>query len=87
MKKTLLVLLMLLLSGSLVENIVSADADDQTGYCPNIQQATNLTDEQKQQIASWQSQLIDNRKQVFKKQVEWGWITQAQADQQISNMR
>lgn len=87
MKKTFLVLLMLPLSVFWGGNIVSADADDQTGYCPYIQQATNLTDEQKQQITSWQSQVVDNRKQVFNKQIEWGWITQAQADQQISNMQ
>ena len=87
MKKILWVLLMLMLSGSLTGSIASADADDQTGFCPYMQQATNLTDEQKQQIATWQNQLIDNRKQVLKKQVEWGWITQVQADQQIANMQ
>lgn len=87
MKKILLVLLMLLVSCSLGGNIVSADADDQTGYCPYMQQSANLTDEQKQQIETWQSQLIDNRKQVLNKQVEWGWITQDQADQQISRIQ
>jgi ethanolamine utilization protein EutP (predicted NTPase) len=87
-KKTFLVLLMLLLSGLLTGTVAAADADDQTGYyCPYMQQGANLTDEQKQQIATWQSQLIDNRSQMLKKQVEWGWITQAQADQQISNMQ
>lgn len=87
MKKTLLVFLMLLLSGSLGGAVAFADADDQTGYCPYIQQAANLTDEQKEQIATWQNQLIDNRKQILQKQVEWDWITQAQADQQISRMQ
>lgn len=52
-----------------------------------MQQAPNLTDEQRQQIAQWQNQMLDNRKQVLQKQVEWGWITQAQADQQMAYMQ
>lgn len=45
---------------------------------------TNLTDEQKEQIAVWQKQALASRKEVLQKQAEWGWITQDQADQQIS---
>ena len=46
----------------------------------------NLTDEQKAQIATWQQERFEHRKQVLQKKVEWGWITQAQADEQISFM-
>ncbi|WP_425059381.1 hypothetical protein SCACP_40740 [Sporomusa carbonis] len=57
------------------------------GYCPYYgQYHNNLTDEQKTQIAAWQQQRLEQRKQILAKQVEWGWITQAQADQQISWM-
>ena len=56
-------------------------------YCPYYgQYYNNLTDDQKAQIAAWQQQALDQRKQVLQKQVEWGWITQTQADQQISWM-
>jgi hypothetical protein len=49
-------------------------------------QQVNLTDEQKAQIATWQQERLEHRKQVLQKQVEWGWITQAQADERISFM-
>ena len=55
-------------------------------YCPYMQRSPDLTDEQREQITQWQNQMIDNRKQVLQKQVEWGWITQDQADQQIKYM-
>jgi len=55
-------------------------------YCPYLRQSPALTDEQREQITQWQNQMIDNRKQVLQKQVEWGWITQDQADQQIKYM-
>lgn len=54
------------------------------GYCPYYgQSANNLTDEQKNQIADWHKQRLEQRKEMLAKQVEWGWITQEQADQQI----
>lgn len=56
-------------------------------YCPYYgQYYNNLTDDQKSQIASWQRQRLDQTKLMLQKQVKWGWITQAQADQQISWM-
>lgn len=50
-------------------------------------QQVNLTDDQKAQIATWQQERYEHRKQVLQKKVEWGWITQAQADEQISFMQ
>jgi hypothetical protein len=49
-------------------------------------QQANLTDEQKAQMATWQQERVEHRKQVLQKEVEWGWLTQAQADEQISFM-
>lgn len=46
----------------------------------------NLTDEQKAQIAIWQKEMFEHKKQVLQKEVEWGWITQAQADEHIAFM-
>lgn len=59
------------------------------GFCPQFGpagQQTNLTDEQKAQISTWQKEQFEHRKQVLQKEVEWGWLTQAQADEQISFM-
>lgn len=49
-------------------------------------QQVNLTDEQKTQISAWQQERMEHKKQVLKKEVEWGWITQAQADEHIAFM-
>ena len=54
-------------------------------YCPYYgQYYNNLTDDQKAQVAIWQQQMLDQRKQMLQKQVEWGYMTQVQADQQSS---
>ena len=56
-------------------------------YCSYYgQYYNNLTDDQKAQVAIWQQQMLDQRKQMLQKQVEWGYMTQAQADQQSSWM-
>lgn len=90
MKRLSLSLVIALLLGITAWSVALA-APVQSGpggyYCPYMQQAPNLTDEQRQQIAQWQNQMLDNRKQVLQKQVEWGWITQAQADQQMAYMQ
>ncbi|MDT8901424.1 DUF2680 domain-containing protein [Anaeroselena agilis] len=93
MKKTSLFVAVVLVVVSFSGLVVAAPAQDpaQSGgnwYCPNYgQNYNNLTDDQKAQIAAWQQQSLDQRKQVLQKQVEWGWITQSQADQQISWMQ
>jgi hypothetical protein len=57
------------------------------GYCPYYgQNYNNLTDDQKAQMAAWQQQMLEQKKQMLSQQVQWGWITQAQADQQITWM-
>ncbi|MGL5514390.1 MAG: DUF2680 domain-containing protein, partial [Sporomusa sp.] len=48
------------------------------------QNYSNLTDEQKAQITVWQQQMLEQRKQMIARHVEWGWITQAQADERLS---
>ncbi|SMD09928.1 DUF2680 domain-containing protein [Sporomusa malonica] len=58
-------------------------------FCPPFGpagQQANLTDEQKAQIATWQKEMLEHKKQVLQKEVEWGWITQAQADEHIAFM-
>lgn len=42
-----------------------------------------MKDEQKEQIAIWDKQAIEQRKQILQQQVQWGWISQAEADKQI----
>jgi hypothetical protein len=64
----------------------------QPGFCPpppcgpTAAQLANMTDEQKAQIASWQKEMVEQRTQMLQKEVEWGWITQAQADAHIAFM-
>ncbi|SDE81494.1 DUF2680 domain-containing protein [Sporomusa acidovorans] len=53
---------------------------------PTAAQLANMTDEQKAQIATWQKEMFEQRKQMLQKEVEWGWITQSQADEHISFM-
>lgn len=56
-------------------------------WCPYYgQYYSNLTDDQKAQVATWHQQMLDQRKQMLQRQVEWGYMTQAQADQQFSWM-
>ena len=87
MKRTCLALVVTLFLMSIVISMAVAAPAPAGYYCPYAQWAPNLSDDQRQQISQWQNQLIDNRKQVFQRQVEWGWITQAQADQQTSYMQ
>ncbi len=84
----------LALTGALILTLAGAVAFAAPGNnfgtgCPfNGQpgQQVNLTDEQKAQMATWQQERFEHRKQVLQKKVEWGWLTQAQADEQISLM-
>lgn len=91
MKKGILFAIVALLVVSFSGIVFSAPAQDPAQgnwYCPYYgQNYNNLTDDQKAQIAAWQQQALDQKKQILQKQVEWGWITQTQADQQISWMQ
>lgn len=88
---------MLALIGVLVMSLTGAVALAAPGgnpgqpspFCPWFDangQQINLTDEQKAQIETWHKERIEHRKQVLQKQVEWGRLTQEQADRQISLM-
>lgn len=85
---TLVALLVVSFSGLAVAAPVQGPAQTPGNwYCPYYGQYYNdLTDDQKAQIATWNQQRLDQRKQMLQKQVEWGYMTQAQADQQISWM-
>lgn len=90
MKRLSLILAIALFMGIIFGSMAFAQPQNSYsgGYhCPYMQRSPDLTDEQREQITQWQNQMIDNRKQVLQKQVEWGWITQTQADQQINHMQ
>lgn len=56
-------------------------------YCSYYgQYYNNLTDDQQAQADTWHQRMLDQRKQMLQKQVESGYMTQAQADQQFSWM-
>jgi hypothetical protein len=93
MKKTLLItailagLLILVLASSFV---TAASPADTTPFC----RWATMTDGQKEELAPLRGQMTDLRKQMFEvrqqiiqKQVEFGNLTQEQADQCISRMQ
>lgn len=90
MKKVVLFTLVALLVVAFAGSVLAAPGQGPGPagwYCPWYgANAANLTDEQKAQIADWGKQMLELRKQMLAKQVEWGWITQAQADQMIAAM-
>lgn len=92
MKKITVVALIGVLVLSLAGSVALAapgDAYGPGGFCPAFGtngQQVNLTSEQKAQLDSWHKERMEQRKQVLKRQVEWGWLTQEQADQEISYM-
>lgn len=86
---SLIGLLVLSLAGAVALAAPGANPGQPGNFCPAFGangQQINLTDEQKAQIETWHKERLEHRKQVLTKQVEWGWLTQAQADQQISAM-
>lgn len=90
MKKVALLTFVTLLVVSFAASAFAAPASapaPNNWYCPYYGQSyNNLTDEQKEQISTWHKQAIEQRKQMLQQQVQWGWISQAQADQQIAWM-
>ncbi len=83
-------LLVLGLAGSVAAAAPAAPNQNpnQTGWnCPYWgQQQANLTEAQKQDLIAYQNQVLESKKQLMQKQVDLGWITQAQADQYIAAM-
>lgn len=90
MKRSILLTLVAILIVSFAASAFAAPAPvpvQNNGYCPYYGQTnSNLTDEQKEQIATWHKQAIEQRKQMMLQQVQWGWISQDQADQQLASM-
>lgn len=92
MKKVTLLVLVALLVVSFTVSVFAAPAQAPaqtlgSWYCPYYGQSfSNLTDEQKAQIDTWRQQTLEQRKQMLQKQVGWGYVTQEQADLQISQM-
>ncbi len=82
----LVALLIVALNGLVAAAPVPSPAHG-NGYCHSYGQTyDNLNDEQKAQIAAWDQQGLEQRKQMLQKQVEWGYLTQEQADRQVSWM-
>ncbi|MDF2570163.1 MAG: hypothetical protein K0R55_1767 [Sporomusa sp.] len=82
-------LLVLSLAGAVALAAPEGNQGQPGALCPPFGppgQQANLTDEQKAQINIWQKEMFEHRKQVLQKEVEWGWITQVQADQHIAFM-
>jgi hypothetical protein len=93
MKKPLLIAVVSLLVLAFAVAMVSA-ATPTTNIPPFARNQANLTDAQKQELAplfnqmnDLSKQMVEVRKQVIQKQVEFGNLTQEQADQRIAWMQ
>ncbi len=92
MKKTVVIIIIGVLAVALAGAVALAAPGNDPGqpgavcpaWGPNNDRQANLTDEQKAQMETWHQARVEQRKQELQKQVEWGWLTQAQADQEIN---
>lgn len=87
MKKTVayitIAALVLIIAASLVVNAAPA----QTPPSAPQRQAITLTQDQKQELAPLYAQMLETQKQIMQKYVDYGYITQAQADQRAAWMK
>jgi hypothetical protein len=88
MKRTIayatIAMLVLLIAASLVYAATPEQVAPPAG--PHRQHIT-LTDAQKQELAPLQNQMLEIRKQMTQKYVDWGYITQEQADERNARMQ
>lgn len=90
MKKTvtyaLIAALVLLIAGTLAYAAAPEQSPQQR---PNGQwsQGPALTDDQKQQLAPLYNQMVETQKKISQKYVDFGYITQWQADQRSARMQ
>lgn len=93
MKKPMLIIIAALMALALAATVVLAAPGNpavtgpggQRGYCQQAQQ-TPLTDDQKQEMVKMQQQMLEIRKQMLAKQVEWGRMTKEQATERTAWM-
>ena len=88
MKKFIALMVVGLMVLTVGASVVMAGGMEQgKGLMMNCPQQPQLTNEQKQELAPLMQQMFEIRKQVIAKQVQWGNLTQEQADQIISHMQ
>lgn len=77
-----------LITGLLVLAIAASVAFAGPGRGPAINcQSVAMTDAQKEELVPLQNQMLELRKQMLAKQVQWGNLTQEEADQRITWMK
>jgi hypothetical protein len=85
MKKAMWITVISLVVLALAAAMVSAATP--ANLPPFARNQANLTDAQKQELAPLFQQMVEVRKQIIQKQVEFGNLTQEQADQRIAWMQ
>lgn len=89
MKKTIAYITIAALVLVVAASLVVSAAPPQTPPGPRGPQgqAVTLTDAQKQELAPLHDKMFETRKQIMQKYVDWGYVTQEQADQRAAWMK
>ncbi len=85
MKKSIIIAVVSLLVLAFAASLVYAETA--TDFPPFARNQVRLTDAQRQELAPLFSQMFETKKNIIQKQVEFGNLTQEQADQRITWMK
>lgn len=87
MKKTIAVVTVAALVLVVAASLVVSAAPGQTPPFGPQRPAVTLTEDQKQELTPLFDQLLETRKQIMQKYVDYGYLTQEQADQRYAWMK
>ncbi|MDT8900012.1 YckD family protein [Anaeroselena agilis] len=87
MKKTIAYVTLAAMVLVVAASLVASAAPAQTPPFGQQRQAITLTDDQKKELAPLYDQLFETRKAIMQKYVDFGYMTQEQADQRIAWMK
>lgn len=87
MKKTIAYMLVAMLVLLIAASMVYAATPEQKAPPAGPRQHITLTDAQKQELVPLHNQILETRKQITQKYVDWGYLTQEQADERNTRMQ
>lgn len=87
MKKTIAVVTLVAMVLVVAASLVASAAPGQNPTPGPQRQAITLTDEQKKELAPLYEKMFETRKEIMQKYVDFGYMTQEQADKRIAWMK
>ncbi len=87
MKKTVAIATLVAMALVIAASLVVYAAPGPQNPPPGPRQAITLTDDQKKELAPLYEQMFEVRKQIMQKYVDFGYLTQEQADQRAAWMK